>query len=239
MGSGIYIAAAGAIAQSDAMDATANNIANAGTSGFHAERVSFKEVLTKAKSPDQLSVQANTGKTLDSQNGALLQTNNPLDVAIEGDGLFSVQTAQGTRYTRAGNFQLDSQGALVTPDGYKVLGENGQPITMPPTATNIAVTSDGTINADNQPVGKLKLAQFGANQLKREGATLFSATGAPQTSGTPPTVRSGVLESSNVNIVHGVVDLVKVQRSYESLMRVIQNYHDIDDQTAKTLGGPR
>ncbi len=239
MGSGIYIAAAGAIAQSDAMDATANNIANAGTSGFHAERVSFKEVLTKAKSPDQLSVQTNTGKTLDSQNGAMLQTNNPLDLAIEGDGMFSVQTAQGARYTRAGNFQLDSQGTLVTPDGYKVLGENGQPITMPPTATNIAVTSDGSINADGQPVGKLKLVQFAANQLKREGATLYSATGAPQTGGTPPTVRSGVLESSNVNIVHGVVDLVKVQRSYESLMRVIQNYHDIDDQTAKTLGGPR
>ena len=86
MGSGIYIAAAGAIAQSDAMDATANNIANAGTSGFHAERISFKEVLTKAKSPDQLSVQANTGKTLDSQNGALLQTGNPLDVALEEIG---------------------------------------------------------------------------------------------------------------------------------------------------------
>jgi flagellar basal-body rod protein FlgF len=239
MGSGIYIAAAGAIAQSDAMDATANNIANAGTSGFHAERVSFKEALTKAKSPDQLSVQASTGKTLDGQNGALLQTGNPLDVALEGDGLFSVQTAQGARYTRAGNFQLDSQGALVTPDGYKVLGTNGQPITMPPTATNIAVTSDGTISTDGQPVGQLKLAQVAANQLKREGGTLFSATGAPQTGGTAPTVRSGVLESSNVNIVHGVVDLVKVQRNYDSLMRVIQNYHDIDDQTAKTLGGPR
>jgi flagellar basal-body rod protein FlgF len=239
VGSGIYIAAAGAIAQSNAMDATANNIANANAAGFHAERVSFQEALTRAKSPDQVSVQTNTGKTLDSQNGALLQTNNPLDVAIEGDGMFSVQTPQGTRYTRAGNFQLDSQGMLVTQDGYKVLGEGGQPISMPPTATNVSITSDGSITADGQSVGKLQLATFNSNQLKREGSSMYSATGAPQTGGTAPTVRSGMLESSNVNIVHGVVDLVKVQRNYESLMRVIQNYQDIDDQTAKTLGGPR
>jgi flagellar basal-body rod protein FlgF len=239
MGSGIYIAAAGAIAQSDAMDATANNIANAGTSGFHAERVSFKEVLTKAKAPDQAMVQTNTGKTLDSQNGALLQTDNPLDLAVEGDGMFSVQTPQGMRYTRAGNFELDSQGALVTQDGYKVMGQGGQPITMPPTATNIGVTADGTINADGQEVGKLQMVNFNTSQLKREGSTLFSATGAPQTGGTAPTVRSGMLESSNVNIVHGVVDLVKVQRNYESLMRVVQGFHDIDDRAAKELGGPR
>jgi flagellar basal-body rod protein FlgF len=241
VGSGIYIAAAGAIAQTTAMDATANNIANATTSGFHAERVSFKEVMTKAKSPDTMMVQSNTGKTIDSQNGALLQTNNPLDLAIEGDGMFSVQTIQGPRFTRAGNFQLDSQSNLVTADGYKVLGEGGQPISLPPTATNIAVTSDGSISADGQPVGKLKLATFAANQLKREGGNLYSATGQPQkpAPGTEPAVRSGVLESSNVNIVHGVVDLVKVQRNYESLMRIIQGFHDIDDMAAKQIGGPK
>ncbi|HEY1812728.1 MAG TPA: flagellar basal-body rod protein FlgF [Kofleriaceae bacterium] len=239
MGSGIYIAAAGAIAQSDAMDATANNIANAGATGYHAERVSFREVLTKAKSPDQMMVQTNTGKTLDSQAGALMQTDNPLDLAIEGDGMFSVQTPQGMRYTRAGNFQLDSQGALVTQDGYKVLGEGGQPITLPPTATNIGVTADGSVSVDGQVAGKLQLVKFDGSQLKREGSTLFSANGKPQTSGTAPTVRSGMLESSNVNIVSGVVDLVKVQRNYESLMRVVQGFHDIDDRAAKELGGPR
>ena len=239
MGSGIYIAAAGAIAQSNAMDATANNIANAGTSGYHAERVSFREVLTKAKSPDQMLVQTNTGKTLDSQNGALLQTNNPLDVALEGDGLFSVQTPQGPAYTRAGNFQLDGEGSLVTQDGYKVLGEDKQPISLPPTATNINITSDGTISADGQQVGKLGLVTFNASQLKRQGGTLFTASGSPIAGGPAPTVRSGMLESSNVNIVHGVVDLVKVQRNYESLMRVVQGFHDIDDRAAKELGGPR
>jgi flagellar basal-body rod protein FlgF len=239
VGSGIYIAAAGAIAQSNAMDATANNIANANAAGFHAEHISFSEALSRAKSPDQVSVQTNTGKTLDSQNGALLQTNNPLDLAIEGDGMFSVQTPQGARFTRAGNFQLDSQGTLVTPDGYKVMGEGNQPISLPPTAANVSVGSDGSITADGQAVGKLALVKFNTNQLKREGGTLYSATGTPVKDNTTPTVRSGMLESSNVNIVHGVVDLVKVQRNYESLMRVIQNYHDIDDQTAKTLGGPR
>jgi flagellar basal-body rod protein FlgF len=239
MGSGIYIAAAGAIAQSDAMDATANNIANAATSGYHAERVSFREVLTRAKAPDQMMVQTSTGKTLDSQAGALLETNNPLDVALEGDGMFSVQTPQGAAYTRAGNFQLDSQGTLVTQDGNKVLGDNNQPILLPPAATNISVGQDGSITADGQPVGKLKLVTFNAAQLKRTGGNLFTASGAPLAGAPVPTVRSGMLESSNVNIVHGVVDLVKVQRNYESLMRVVQGFHDIDDRAAKELGGPR
>ena len=239
MGSGIYIAAAGAIAQTTALDATANNIANANSAGYHAERVSFKAVMSGTRSPDTALVQATTGKTLDTENGALLQTDNPLDVAIEGDGMFGVQTPQGARYTRAGNFQLDNGGQLVTPDGYHVLGADGQPIALPPNATNIAVGSDGTISADGQQVGQLKLVTFKASQLKREGASLFSATGKPATGGTAPTVRSGMLESSNVNVVHGVVDLVKVQRNYETLMRVIQGYHDIDDRAAKELGSPR
>jgi flagellar basal-body rod protein FlgF len=238
MSSGIYIATSGAVAQSAALDATANNIANASTAGYQGERVSFREALGNAQSPDVMMVSAQTAHAVDGTGGALMQTDNPLDVALEGDGLFSVETPQGTRYTRAGNFQLDSQGQLVTQDGYPVMGTGGQPITLPPNAGNVTISGEGDVKADGATVGSLELVRFAPSQLKREGGSMFSASGAPA-AGDPPKVRSGVLESSNVNIVRGVVDLVKVSRSYESLMKMIQGYHDVESRAARDLGGPK
>ena len=237
MSNGIYAATAGAIAQSTALDVTANNIANATTTGFHGDRVTFREALNAARSPDLATVGAGTAR-VDNEAGALNQTGNPLDLALEGDGYFAVQSPNGPRYTRAGNFELDDQRNLVTHDGLKVRGEGGAPISIPPDATELSVGSDGSVVANGQQVGKLELAKFAPNQVKREGATLFSATGRPA-AGDPPKVHSGVLESSNVNVVRGVVDLVKVSRTYESLMKMIQGYHDVESRAAQTLGGPK
>jgi flagellar basal-body rod protein FlgF len=234
---GIYAATAGAIAQSTALDVTANNIANATTTGFHGDRITFREALNAARSPDLATVGAGTAR-VDSETGAMTQTNNPLDLALEGDGYFAVQTPNGARYTRAGNFQLDDQRNLVTNDGLKVRGQGGAPINLPPDATDISVGTDGTVMASGQEVGKIELARFAPNQVKREGATLFSATGR-EAAGDPPKVHSGVLESSNVNVVRGVVDLVKVSRTYESLMKMIQGYHDVESRAAQTLGAPK
>ena len=237
MSSGIYVATAGAVAQSNALDATANNIANASTAGFHGDRVTFREALTAARSPDVASVGAGTAR-IDSQAGALTQTENPLDLALEGDGYFGVATPNGARYTRAGNFQLDQARNLVTADGFQVRGAGGAPINVPADAGDIAIAVDGTVSAGGNEIGKLELVRFAPNQLKREGGTLFSATGRPLTTELPK-VRSGMLEASNVNVVRGVVDLVKVSRTYESLMRMIQNYHDIESRAARELGAPK
>lgn len=237
MSNGIYAATAGAVAQSLALDATANNIANASTTGFHGDRVSFREALAAARSADLATVGAGTTR-VDSQTGAFQQTGNPLDVALEGDGYFGVQTPQGTRYTRAGNFLIDDNRNLVTTEGFQVRGDGGAPISIPPEAQQVSIGTDGTVNADGQDVGKLELATFNPAQLSRQGGTLFAATGRPTTAD-PPKVHSGVLESSNVNVVRGVVDLVKVSRNYESLMRIIQGYHDVEGRAARELGGPK
>lgn len=237
MSSGIYMATAGAVAQSNALDATANNIANATTTGFHGDRITFREALGAAKSPDVALVGAGTTR-VDTQAGALSQTNNPLDLALEGDGMFAVDTPNGVRYTRAGNFKLADDRSLVTVDGHAVRGEGGAPIMFPPEANVIGVSADGEVSADGVSLGKLELVKFKHTQLRREGGTLFSASGKPE-AGDPPLVRSGMLEASNVNIVRGVVDLVKVSRTYESLMRVIQGYHDVESRAARDLGGPK
>jgi flagellar basal-body rod protein FlgF len=235
--SGIYVATAGAVAQSNALDATANNIANAATAGFHADRVTFREALAAARSPDVATVGAGTTR-IDTQAGALQPTENPLDLALDGDGYFAVTTPNGPRYTRAGNFQLDDARNLVTADGFAVRGEGGAPINLPADAQSIAVSIDGTVSADGNALGKLELMRFAPAQVKREGGSLVSATGRPL-AGDPPRVRSGMLESSNVNVIRGVVDLVKVSRTYESLMRVIQGYHDIESRAARELGAPK
>jgi flagellar basal-body rod protein FlgF len=235
--SGIYVATAGAVAQSSALDATANNIANASTAGFHGDRVTFREALTAARSPDVATVGAGTTR-IDGQAGALTPTENPLDLALDGDGYFGVTTPNGPRYTRAGNFQLDDARNLVTSEGFAVRGEGGAAINIPAEARTIAVGIDGTVSADGEDLGKLELARFAPAQVKREGGTLVSATGRPL-AGDPPKVRSGMLEASNVNVVRGVVDLVKVSRTYESLMRVIQGYHDCESRAARELGTPK
>lgn len=236
MSSGIYIATAGAIAQSNALDATANNIANASTAGFRGEHISFREALGAARSVDSALV--NSGATsVDALPGALESTGNPLDLALEGDGLFVVQTPNGDRYTRAGNFKLDAAGTLVTADGHPVRGAGG-PIVVPPETKNLAIGTDGTVTADGTEIGQLALTRFAPQQLAREGGALFVAKGKP-IAGDPPLVRSGLLEASNVNVVRGVVDLVKVSRTYESLMRVIQGYHDVESRAARDLGAPK
>jgi flagellar basal-body rod protein FlgF len=235
--SGIYVATAGAVAQSTALDATANNIANASTAGFRGDRVTFREALAAARSPDITLVGTGTAR-VDGQAGAITHTGNPLDLALEGDGYFAVETPAGVRYTRAGNFQLDASRRLVTADGLPVRGAGGAPITIPEEAPAVHVTADGQVYAGDSELGALELVRFAAGQLRREGGSLFAATGAPQ-AGDPPQVRAGMLEASNVNVVRGVVDLVKVSRTYESLMRVIQGYHDVESRAARDLGGPK
>lgn len=237
MSSGIYVATAGAIAQSNALDATANNIANSATTGFRADRVTFREALTAAKSADVASVN-NGATTIDTQPGALASTGNQLDLALEGDGMFSVNTPNGPRYTRAGNFRIDDENKLVTGDGHEVRGQGGTTIQLPPEVKSIQISADGTVSADEVAVGKLELVRFKQPQLERQGGSLYLARGAQQ-AGDPPKVRQGMLEVSNVNVVRGVVDLVKVSRTYESLMRVIQGYHDVESRAARELGGPK
>lgn len=237
MGSGIYIAAAGAVAQSNALDVTANNVANASTTAFHGARVSFHEALAKARSPDMALVGNQTTST-DGRSGELTVTDNPLDIAIEGDGYFAVDAPQGLRYTRAGALHIGADGTLVNADNLNVRGADGKPLVIPAGAAQLTIGQDGSIATEAGPVGQLALARFPAGSLSRDGNTLMSARGKPE-AGPTPIVRQGMLEGSNVNVVHGVVELVQVSRTYESLMRVIENFQAIESRAARDIGGPK
>lgn len=247
MGNGIYVATSGAVAQSEALDVIANNVANSGTAGYRAARVSFNEVLVRAQgrvpsTPASGSYVSVARVVEDAGAGNIVQTDNPLDLALMGDGYFTVDTTRGPRYTRAGNFTLSAEGVLGDAAGNPVRAQGGGPIVIPPGTAAIDVGSDGTVLADGNEVGVLELSRFTPNSLSREGATLYAAlpgTKALAQAEGQPEVISGALEQSNVNSVRGIVDLIKVSRTYEALLSAIETYRQIDSRAAQDLGGPK
>ncbi|GHE37309.1 flagellar basal-body rod protein FlgG [Vulcaniibacterium thermophilum] len=243
----LWIAKTGLDAQQTRMSVTANNLANVNTTGFKRSRASFEDLLyqherapggatsQQTQLPSGVSVGTGvrvvaTEKTF--QQGNLLQTGNALDVAINGRGFFEVQLPDGTpAYTRDGSFQINAQGELVTNAGYRV-----QPgIQIPEGAQSVSIGSDGTISvqvagqAAPVQIGSLTLADFvNPAGLQAKGENLFLETGAsgPAQTGTPGlsglgTLAQGSLESSNVNVVEELVNMIETQRAYEMNAKAI------------------
>ena len=245
----LYTAATGMTAQQLNMDVIANNLSNVSTTGFKRGRADFQDLLyqnsraagTSAAQGAQIptGIQVGLGTRTAAverilSQGDFKQTDNPLDLVVEGDGFFQVQLPDGQiGYTRDGTFKLDSQGRLVTSDGNPVLPE----ITVPPeSVSRITIGQDGTVfgspqgSTAPQQLGQLQLARF-ANPagLESAGRNLFrvtAASGDPVT-GTPGlngmgTVGSGFLEMSNVKVVEEMVDMISAQRAYEVNSKSIQ-----------------
>jgi flagellar basal-body rod protein FlgF len=234
MSNGIYVALSGAMAQSQALDVASNNVSNANTTGYKGERIQFAQALAKAK--DAAFVNATAGKTDDTQ-GVIEPTGNPLDVAIQGDGYFAVNTPRGVRYTRDGSFRMDSKSQLVTAGGDALLGTNGKPLVVPPESGDVSISADGTVSAGDAAVGKIKIARFAPTSLQREGGTTYAANGPELKGGAEPQLVPQSLEGANVSVVRGVVDLVRISRSYEALHKMIQSYKDMDDRAARSIAG--
>ncbi len=253
----LWIAKTGMDAQQMQMDVTANNLANVSTTGFKGSRVVFQDLLYQtlrqpgAQSSQQTQLpsglQLGTGvapvatERLMTQ-GNLTQTGNQLDVAISGAGFFQVLMPDGTTsYTRDGSFQTDSQGQLVTSSGFPV-----QPsITIPANATTVTIGQDGTVSVTQAgvaapvQVGSLQLATFiNPTGLQSTGSNLYQETAS---SGTPSTTVPGTngsgtlsqnyLETSNVNVVEEMVNMIQTQRSYEMDSKAITT----SDQMLQTL----
>jgi flagellar basal-body rod protein FlgF len=245
MSDGIYCALSGAIAQQRSLEVVGNNVANAGAVGFRGDNVAFREVLTRTQTPagpaKSLHYAVVSKVQTDDSQGGLRQTGNPLDVALQGDGYFAVETPQGERYTRAGSFLLDAQGVLRNSDGLSVLsgtGDKGQRVSIPAETTTIEISPDGTINADGNEIGKLRIVRFDdPTTLLREGSSLFSApAGTAPLTDDKTEVAQGYLETANINAVSSLNELVNVNRSFEAFQKVMRAYGDLDTRTARELG---
>jgi flagellar basal-body rod protein FlgF len=248
MADGIYTALTGAVAQQQSLDVIANNVANVNTAGYRADRAAFSQFLAGAqREPNAVSQLGQPGARVDAfvrvdaiahdyTDGALKLTGNPLDMALSGDGFFTVDTPQGERLTRAGSFVMGAGGMLTTNEGHPVLGIDGKPIHLP-SDRNIQVDPDGTLKSDALVLGKLKLvrAQDPA-QLEKESATVFKVAPDAPLLAANVTVTQGHIEASNVNAVAGLNDLISVSRSFDALQKVIDTFQKIDDRTARDLG---
>lgn len=244
----LSIAATGMLAQQTNVDVISNNIANMNTTGFKRQRAEFQDLLYQqverpgsaaggdAMVPAGIQIGAGVrtgGVYRILEQGALTQTSNPLDIAIQGRGYFQVTLPSGdTAYTRDGSFQVSDQGELVTQDGYTV-----QPgITIPQDAIGVTISPTGQVQVttagDPQPqtVGQLELATFmNESGLEATGGNLFletAASGQPNVAapGEPGmgTLQQGFLEASNVNPVAEITALITAQRAYEMNSRVVK-----------------
>lgn len=228
MDSGFYAACTGLAAQTQALDVIAENLANTSTAAYKARQATFQTLLAQNQfsSASVLNQAVNNYSILGStpqnwQQGNLERTGNELDLALEGQGLFAVQTASGVRYTRDGNFKVSSTNQLVTGGGDPVLGDTGP---IPITAGNVSVSADGTVSINGALVGKLRIAAISPQDLTPEGAGYYSTTAKPGTP-TATVVRQGMLEGSNINPVQATVQLITVQRHAEMLQRALSEFH--------------
>lgn len=255
----LHIAATGMQAQELNVEVISNNIANLNTTGYKRNRAEFQDLLyqtlrragantsdagTLSPSGINLGLGVKTGATYSiNQQGEVLQTGNPLDLAIQGEGFFSVQLPDGTvAYTRAGSFQLSADGEIVTADGYIV--DPG--ISVPTSAVQFTINQSGEVIATNDDGTLSNLGQFDLHRflnpagLSALGNNLFIETDA---SGTPTTsvpgdvgfgrLLQGFLESSNVNIVAEITSLITAQRAYELNSRVIQAGNEMLQTTSQ------
>ena len=240
MDSGLYAACTALMARTDALDTIANNLANASTNGFRGRQTSFSSVLAGSGHPTatQLNDVTNSyglfgSSRLNLQSGSLERTNNDLDVAIQGPGFLTVQTARGTAYTRNGSLQVSPAGQLQTATGDAVLGERG-PITIP-SGSKVTISPDGTVSADSTIAGKLKMVEFTAKaDPQSAGGSYYTAAATDVVASPGSTLSQGMLESSNVNPVTGVIDLINAQRALEGMRHALTMIDTEMDKTATT-----
>jgi len=244
----LWIAKTGLDAQQTQMDAISNNLANVGTSGFKRARVAFEDLLyqnvRQAGANTSQQTQLPTGLQLGTgvrptatvrmhTQGNLQKTENPLDMAINGQGFFQIQLPDGTGgYSRDGSFHVDANGQIVTSNGFPL----APAITVPPGTQSVTIGQDGTVTvtlagqATPQNIGQVQLASF-ANPagLESRGQNLFAETAASGTpnANTPGTnglglLQQGYVETSNVNVVEELVSMIQTQRAYEINSKAIQ-----------------
>jgi flagellar basal-body rod protein FlgF len=208
------------------LQVVANNIANAATTGYRQEGLIFSEFVKRTEGGPSLSMARGNVRMTSMLQGPLTPTGGMLDLAIEGEGFFLIETPSGERLTRAGNFTLSAQGDLVTPDGFRVLDAGGAPVFIPPDATGIGLSPDGTLSDNGRPLAQIGLVRpVDSFDMIREDGVMFRADGGfePVEEGR---VLQGFLEGANVDPIGQVARMIEVQRAYEMGQSFLDSEHE-------------
>jgi flagellar basal-body rod protein FlgF/flagellar basal-body rod protein FlgG len=242
-----YVAAGSLKARSYQLELVSNNLANCATVGYKPEK-SFFAVFNKAKDEgrglaltpyvDDGTVLAQSG--MDFSQGTLRSTGRKLDLAIQGNAFFALQTAQGVRMTRDGRLQLGKDGQLQASDGSAVLGKNGRPIKVDPAGGAVNVLADGTVQQGENTLGELGLKAYDKpSQLHRSGANRFDPAGAEETA-VSGTVTQGSVEESSVDLPTCLIDMIRLNRLFETSMKVASTLtNDMDEKSISDISSGR
>lgn len=274
--SNIWVSISGQVAQQQKVETIANNVANANTVGFKKDQLVFKEHLTAlTKGVEDIDIPRNEFSPADFyhtqgaenamvavdgsftifEQGTMIPTNNPLDVALKGEGFIEVLTPGGVRFTRKGNFSMNRDGELVTDQGYKVLGAikgnvdlSREPASVPspeerviriPTNSKITFSTEGEILTRDGQIGQLSVVEFkDMHALRKEGNALYISPSEENIvrADIKTTVNQGFLEGSNVNAIEEMSELIKAHRHFESIQKAINAYDSISGKAANDIG---
>lgn len=241
---GLYTSAQGLSVLTRQHEVTTNNLANANTVGYK------KDYMVAASFPEMLLYRLNDPETqgrdnpvgniamgvkvenvcTDYSNGAKRASDNPLAVAIEGDGFFVVNTPQGERYTKNGEFGMDAEGRVITQDGYTLQGQKGEIKTA---NSDFQVDREGRVYSNGVEIDRLRIASF-TTPLTKEGSSLFK--GDNPTEIARPVLRQGFVEDSNVQPVAEMINMIEVMRSYEANQKVLQTIDGTLDKAVNEVG---
>jgi flagellar basal-body rod protein FlgF len=218
------------------MEIIANNIANQSTVAFRSERPQFQEFLMPSSNGDKVSYVLDQGVIRNTREGAFTPTSSPRDMAISGKGYFVIQTDQGLRYTRNGHFRLNENSELTTMDGGKVQSADNQPIVIDQTLGQFTVGRDGAITVGEGDVSKLRIVTFGNEQaMKKTFSGMYNTQERP-TEAEDAEVVQFMLESSNVEPIMEMTNMIQVHRAYAASQKLNQTDHDIQRKMIDKLG---
>lgn len=252
---GLYTAWTGMANEQKRLDVISNNMANSNTVGYKDERVTsqaFDQVLgIKIRDGSQayhnqaighLSLGVKIGEVYtDYSQGSIRQTSGTYDLALSGDGFFTVNVTDKngdvhTRYTRNGQFMLTKEGLLVDMDGNPVQGQGGN-ITINPSALNVSISRDGVITADGEMIDTLKIVDFeDYDYLKKYGDTMYEPVDGATEKEAAAEILQGYTEQSNVKVVKEMVDMITITRAYEANQKVIRSYDSMLDRAVNQVG---
>ncbi|MBB4287038.1 flagellar basal-body rod protein FlgF [Roseospira goensis] len=225
------------------MDVVATNVANMNTPGYKAEGMMFSEYLARSRGSegagsDRLSYTIDFGTVRDLARGPMEATGNPLDLALNGEGYFEVETDFGRFYTRNGRLMLDQDGMIVTSSGHPVMSTDDTPFFIAPNETTVTVARDGTVSTENGAIGQLRVVSFEDEQaLLRVQAGMYDAGEQEAQDVARVTVEQGMLEGSNVEPTAQITHMIQVHRAYESVQRMIEAESERQKQAIKTFTG--
>ncbi len=238
MQSALYVALSAQVALSKRLETVSRNVANMNTAGYRADEVKFKEILDKA-GPDKVSFASGGEVFISRQVGSLNKTDNPLDIAVEGEAFLAVQTPNGVVYTRDGRMQMGTDGVLRTLNGHDVLDAGGLPVIIDPEGGPPNISQNGEVTQGEDVLGTIGLFQFApdAKLSRRDNSGVIPDKPAiPVQEFSSDGIRQGYVEGANINPIREMTKLIMITRAFEGATAMIDQSNDTQRTAIRELG---